>query len=123
MELGDLLYRVKTEARLWGTQLKISGKGEIQILLAEVDSIKRDLTHMEAACFDLQKQVKGLQESRRELLAQMHQMVPQSDLLNAQAEVATLRTTVDKLQREAAAAQQDKERLVTIMQVNGLFST
>jgi hypothetical protein len=114
---------MKADAKLWGSHLKIAQRGDIQILLAEADSIKRDLTHMEAACFDLQKQVKGLQESRRELLAQMHQMVPRSDLLNAQAEVATLRASIVGLQREAAAAQQDKERLVTIMQVNGLFST
>ena len=72
---------------------------------------------MEATCLDLQKQVKGLQDSRRELLAQMHNMVPRSDLQNALVEAEMLRASVAGLQKEAAAAQHEKERLLSSMQV------
>ncbi len=86
-------------------------------MLAEVDSIKRDLTHMDAVCLDLQKQVRGLQDSRRDMLAQMHSMVPRSDLQSAQAEAAMLLGTVEGLQRAAEDALQEKAELVSTMQV------
>ena len=117
MEANDALFRVKSEARLQAARLRLSSKGDIQILLAEADSIKRDLAHMGAACLDLQRQVQGLQESRRDMLAQMRGMVPRSDLQAAQAEAAALRGSVDGLQREAAAGLQEREQLMLKYQV------
>jgi hypothetical protein len=108
---------MRAEAKLWGSHLKIAQRGDIQILLAEADAIKRDLSHMEAVCLGLQRQVKGLQDSRRDALAQMQSMVPRAELQNAQADAGALRDSVAGLQREAAAAQQEKERLVATMQV------
>ena len=130
VERGELICRVKSEAKLWASQLKISGKAEVRILLAEVDSIKRDLTHMGASCFDLQRQVKGLQESRRDMLAQMHSMVPLSELENAKAEAAMLLDIVEGLKRDAETARQEKANLASTMQVlqmqmcfHGMYST
>jgi hypothetical protein len=117
VEQSELVCRLKAEVKLWASQLKISGNAEVKILLAEVDSIKRDLTNIDAACFDLQKQVKGLQDSRREMLAQVHNMVPRLELENAQAEVAMLLGTVKGMQRDAEAALQEKIKLVSSLQV------
>jgi hypothetical protein len=114
---GELIYRVKAEVKLWASQLRISGKAEVRILLAEVDSIKRDLTHVEAACFDLQKQVKGLQDSRRDMLAQIDDMVPRLELENSQAKTVMLLDAVERLQSDAETFQQEKTNLVSTMQV------
>jgi hypothetical protein len=121
-ELRELLCRVKAEAKLWSSHLKIAQRGDVAILLAEADSIKRDLAHMDAACAGLQRQVRGLQDSRREMLAQMQGMVPRSELEGCQAEAAMLRGSVAGLQREAAAAQQERERLVSAMQVTACLA-
>jgi hypothetical protein len=119
LDLTALLYQVKSESRLWATQLKIAARGEVQILLAEVDAIRRDIAMAEGVCADLRQQVKGLQDGRREMQARMLQMVPSAELQLARAEASQLRGLVDRMQQEAAAVQQDKEQLHSSMQVRG----
>ena len=114
---GELLCRIKTDAKLWAAQLRISSRAEVQILLAEVESVRRDAAHLEGACFSLQKQIRGLLDSRREMNAQMHNMVPRSELEGVKAEAVMLLGMVESLQREVAIGQQERERLVTTMQV------
>ena len=113
-EQGELICRIKAEAKLWASQLRISGRAEVKILLAEVESIKRDLKQMEAANFYLQKQVNGLQESRRETLAQLHNTLQR---LDTQAETAILLGTIESLHRDAEFARQENAALVSTMQV------
>ncbi len=111
---GELVCRVKAEAKLWASQLRISGRADVRILLAEVDSIKRDLTQTEAAYIDLQKQVNGLQDSRRETLAQMQNIMQRPD---AQAEAAILLGTIKGLQGDVETARKEKAELVLTIQV------
>ncbi len=124
--LGELLYRVKTDSKLLAAQLRIECKGEVQALLAEIDSIKREVEQREGTCWDLQQQVKALQDGRREMLAEMARMVPRSELGVAREEdgaadlcrdVEGLRGELVGLRSEAAAAQEERERLVSAMQV------
>lgn len=114
---AELLFNVKTESRLWATQLKIAARGEVQILLAEADAIKRDVALAESVCADLRQQVKGLQDSRRDMQARMLQMVPAAELQSARAEASQLRAAMDRMQQEAATMQKDKEQLHSSMQV------
>jgi hypothetical protein len=114
---GELLCRIKTDAKLWASQLRISGRAEVHILLAEVDTVRRDVAHLDGACLSMQKQIRGLLDSRRELVLQMHQMVPRSELDIVKAETVVLRGTVEGLRREIAIGQQERERVVSTMQV------
>ena len=115
--LGELLFSVKTSTKLLASQLRIEGKGEVQTLLAEVDSIKREVAQWEGTCWDLQQQVKLLQGCRSEMLAEMGRMVPQSELDSAREEAVRLRKELVGLQNEAASAQHERECLVSMMQV------
>jgi hypothetical protein len=72
---------------------------------------------MNGVCFSLQKQVRGLLDSRREMNVHMHNMVPRSELESVKAETAILLGTVEGLHREVAIGQQERERLVSTMQV------
>ncbi len=89
----------------------------MQILLAEVDAVRRDAAHVNGACLSLQKQVRALLDSRREMIVQMHSMVPWSELERVKAETAMLRGTVENLHDEVVIGQQERERLVLTMQV------
>ena len=125
--LGELLYRVKTASKLLAAQLRIECKGEVQALLAEIDSIKREVEQREGTCLDLQQRVKALQDGRREMLAEMARMVARSELGAAREEdagaaglcrdVEGLRSELVGLRSEAAAAQEERGRLVSAMQV------
>jgi hypothetical protein len=72
---------------------------------------------MNGAYFSLQKQIRGLLDSRHEMCVQMHSMVPRSDLEGVKAEAAMLLGTIEGLQREVLVGQQERERLVSTMQV------
>lgn len=118
--LGELVCRVKTEAKLFAAQLRIECRGEVQALLAAVDSIGREAAQREGACRDLQQRIEGLQDDRIEMLAQMAAMAPRSELDNAKEEVSWLRGELAGLRGEAAAAQEERERLISMLQVIAL---
>ena len=118
--LGEPLYRVKTDSKLLAAQLRIECKGEVQALLAEIDSIKREVEQREGTCWDLQLRVKALQDCRREMLAEMARMVARSELDTAREEAALFRSELVLLRSEAAAAQEERERLVSLVQVDSL---
>ncbi len=92
----------------------------MQALLAAVDSIGREAAQREGACRDLQQRIEGLQDDRIEMLAQMAAMAPRSELDNAKEEVSWLRGELAGLRGEAAAAQEERERLISMLQVIAL---
>ena len=120
-ELIELLFNVKAEARLWASQLRINARGEVQILLAAVDALKRDIALAENTSRDLRLQVRGLQDSRRETLARMLQMAPRAEVELAKAESASLRAVIERMQQEAAALEQERDRLQSSLQASGRF--
>ena len=106
-DLGFALQQmgqVKAEARGWAAQARAAARGTVQRLVAEVDEVKREWSHVASSSAGLQSQVRQLEEGRRELQAQLLRMVPRTELADAMAE----------LERERVAKAALKEQLTSL---------
>lgn len=117
MQLREQLHGLRAKAKQWATQTRISAQGEAKILLTKVDAVANQINQIEKSHHDARRQIVGLQDSRRDLQAQLAAMVPVSELQAARAEAGKLREAMDGLNQLLHARQEETERLKSAIQV------
>ena len=91
------LAEIQAKAKFWHAQTHIAAQTELRILLTKVDAVANQINQLEKSHHDARRQIVGLQDSRRDLQAQLAAMVPVSELQAARAEAGKLRELMDGL--------------------------
>jgi hypothetical protein len=100
--------------RYCAVETRIGAETEVRILLAKADAVLRETLQVSA---DLQAQVCGLHEGRRDLVSRLGRTVPAAELRACQAEASALREAKDGLDQQLRVARGDAEDLRGKMQV------
>ena len=116
-QLRDQLHDFRAKAKLWASPTRIAAQTEAKILLTKVDAVYNQIAQLESSHLAGQRQVRALQDARRELQAQLGLMVPVSDLNAAKAESGRLRDTVDALNQKMRSLQAEIDKLSSTVQV------
>jgi hypothetical protein len=116
VHLADQLHDLKAKAKLWATPTRMAAHAEAKILLTKVDAVQNQISLLESNSILAQKQIKALQDSKRELQAQMGLMVPLSDLNASQSEAGKLREAINDLRRQLLSKQGEIDTLTNTMQ-------
>jgi hypothetical protein len=90
------LHDLKSQAKLWATQTKLSGQAEIKILLSKVDSYLKHTGLAEAAISEQQNQIKSLQLEKEKMIAQLNKM--DGEKCKDQAKITELNAVVRSTQ-------------------------
>jgi hypothetical protein len=112
------MEQIKAEARGWAAQVRAAARGTVQRLVAEVDEVKREWSHVASSSAGLQSQVRQLEVGRRELQAQLLRMVPRTELADAMAELERERVAKAALKEQLDLALQQNKALVLAAEVN-----
>jgi peptidoglycan hydrolase CwlO-like protein len=91
----------------------------VKILLTKVDAVYNQIATLESNNLAGQRQIRALQDAKRDLQAQLGLMVPVSDISAAKAESGRLRETVDALNQKIRSLQGEIEKLNSTVQVCG----
>ena len=113
----EQMGQLKAEARAWAAHTKSAARASVQRLVGEVEEVKREWSHVASSCVGLQSQVVQLEEGRREMLAQLLQMVSRTELSDALAELAREREAKAGLKELLSRSQRESEALAAAAQV------
>ena len=94
----------------------------MKILLTKVDAVYNQIATLESNNLAGQRQIRALQDAKRDLQAQLGLMVPVSDISAAKAESGRLRETVDALNQKIRSLQGEIEKLTSTVQVCSALS-
>ncbi len=89
----------------------------MKILLTKVDAVYNQIATLESSNLAGQRQIRALQDAKRDLQAQLGLMVPMSEMNAAKAESGRLRETIDTLNQKIRSLQGEMEKLNSTMQV------
>ncbi len=95
------LIDLKTQAKLWATQTRLTGQTEVKILLSKVDSFSEQMDIAEKICLKHQNHIKSLELEKHQMLGQFVKM--DSEKSKYQAKIAELNSSVSTAQDQVEA--------------------
>ena len=100
-EALKLLFDLKSQAKLWATQTKLTEQTEVKILLSKVDTYSQQLDHIEKASVKQQNRIKSLELEKEQMIGQLDKMVELKS--KDQAKIAELNASVHLAQDQVEA--------------------
>ena len=115
--LKDQMHDFRAKAKLWASPTRIAAQTEAKILLTKVDAVYNQIATLESNNLAGQRQIRSLQDAKRDLQAQMGLMVPLSDIHAAKAESSRLRESIEAMDQRNRLLNGEIDKLNSTIQV------